>query len=333
MIGSIDQPPTGDGQRVGVTPVARLTFTVRTAAGHLACTRWGRRHLGRPTALLVHGTGFCASVWDAVATDLADDFDVVAFDRRGHGASTKPDDAYDFDDFADDITTLVDTLHLEAVYGIGHSAGGTDLLLSASRRPSAFTRLFVIEPTVMDPQEPTRDLESAPGPDPAALDRFQRRRTTFPSHRAAVEALTGRGIFDGWRPDLLDAYVTDGFEPHADGTLTLRCTPALEGAMLHRIAAAMNGTHQTRTFEYLSDIQCPVLVATTEHSNPRFKRMADLAHDLIDDTTVEHLLGVGHAVPQVAPERISTLARQFWDPDTARPSHASLGPSSTRSNA
>lgn len=51
---------------------------------------------------------------------------------------------------------------------------------------------------------------------------------------------------------------------------------------------------------------------TTERSNAAYKRMADVAGRLIADATIEHLPGVGHAVPQVAPERIATLARTLW---------------------
>jgi pimeloyl-ACP methyl ester carboxylesterase len=238
-----------------VSHVTRATFTVEASEGPLACTRWGTPDASRPTALLVHGTGFCASVWNTIAADLAGDFDVVAFDRRGHGASTKPDDAYGFDDFADDIVELADALGVGGAYGIGHSAGGTDLLLAAPRRPDAFARLLLIEPTIMDPREPTRDVASAPGPEQQA--RLQRRWATFPSRQAARDRLEGRGIFAGWHPELLDAYITDGFEPLPDGHVTLRCTPVIEVSMLRRIWAAMDGTHPTNTFECLNEIHCP----------------------------------------------------------------------------
>ncbi|MEZ5296538.1 MAG: alpha/beta hydrolase [Ilumatobacteraceae bacterium] len=301
-------------------------FTTAGPAGPLACIRWTSPARRRPTALLVHGTGFCASVWDTIARDLADDFDVVAFDRRGHGSSAKPDDAYDFDDFADDVTAVVVALGLDGALGIGHSAGGTDLLLAAPRVPQAFAGLVVIEPTVMDPDDPTRDLSTAPGPTEESLARLTQRRTTFPSRRAARDRLDGRGIFARWRPELLDAYLHDALELQPDGHVTLRCTPTIEGAMLRRIADAMNGTHPPTTFRCLRDIQCPVLVVTTEQSNARYLRMADAAERLIADTTIEHLPGVGHAVPQTAPERISTLSRQFWRSTIAAPDPALTSP-------
>ena len=46
---------------------------------------------------------------------------------------------------------MIETLGLSNIYGIGHSAGATDLLLAAKLNPTRFARLFVMEPTVMDP--------------------------------------------------------------------------------------------------------------------------------------------------------------------------------------
>ena len=43
-------------------------------------------------------------------------------------ASHKPD-AYHFLDYAEDVCRVIDALDLRDVYGIGHSAGATDLLL------------------------------------------------------------------------------------------------------------------------------------------------------------------------------------------------------------
>ncbi|MHC4048654.1 alpha/beta fold hydrolase [Bradyrhizobium sp. 25ACV] len=106
---------------------------------------------GKPPALLVHGTGFVADVWDEVARKLASAYTIYALDRRGHGASHKPG-AYHFLDYAEDVCRVVDALELRNIYGIGHSAGAPDLLLAAKLLPGRFTRLFVMEPAVMDPR-------------------------------------------------------------------------------------------------------------------------------------------------------------------------------------
>ena len=113
----------------------------------------GRADSGKPPALLVHGTGFVAEVWDEVARGLAANYTVYALDRRGHGASHKPAaDRYHFLDFADDLSAGDRGARPPDIFGIGHSAGATDLLLAAKLLPRRFSRLFVMEPTVMDPR-------------------------------------------------------------------------------------------------------------------------------------------------------------------------------------
>jgi pimeloyl-ACP methyl ester carboxylesterase len=118
----------------------------------IALAQWGEASPGKPPALLVHGTGFVAEIWDEVASALASRYQVFALDRRGHGASHKPAaDRYHFLDFASDVCTVIEALELSDIFGIGHSAGATDLLLAARLLPQRFSRLFVMEPTIMDP--------------------------------------------------------------------------------------------------------------------------------------------------------------------------------------
>ena len=132
------------------------SLSVGHAGGRIALARWGEDGSRKPPALLVHGTGFVAEVWDEVARELASDYTVYALDRRGHGDSHKPAaDRYHFLDFAEDVCAVVEALDLSDIYGIGHSAGATDLLLAAKLMPARFSRLFVMEPTVMDPRRGT----------------------------------------------------------------------------------------------------------------------------------------------------------------------------------
>jgi pimeloyl-ACP methyl ester carboxylesterase len=110
-------------------------FSIGPAGAEIAMLQWGES--GRPPALLVHGTGFVADVWDEVARELASSYTVYALDRRGHGDSHKPAaNRYHFQDFAEDVCTAIEALDLSNIYGIGHSAGATDLLLAAKLKPT-----------------------------------------------------------------------------------------------------------------------------------------------------------------------------------------------------
>jgi pimeloyl-ACP methyl ester carboxylesterase len=281
----------------------------------LAVYRWGEPRLGRPAVLLTHGTGFCGPVWNAVAENLASDFVVYAFDRRGHGASSKPADAYDFADFAEDATSVIDGLQLEGAYAVGHSAGATDLLLASAQRPKAFRCIFAMEPTAMDPTAPEQRVELQQTRD-ERLEGAGRRRAVFDSFDAVVEHYRTRGVFRTWRPELLEAYVRHGFEQREDGSVSLQCTPEIERAMLTHIFKAMDGSyggdHRGNPFELLARIRCPTCIATTEGSQPIYKQMADAARACIAGASAHHFPGVGHTVAQVQPEAVSLAARRFW---------------------
>ena len=77
-------------------------ISIGPAGEHIPLARWGENDLGKPAALLLHGTGFVAEVWGEVATELASRYTVYALDRRGHGDSHKPaSDRYHFQNFAE----------------------------------------------------------------------------------------------------------------------------------------------------------------------------------------------------------------------------------------
>lgn len=95
-------------------------FSIGPDGQRLALARWGEEDSRKPPALLMHGTGFVAEVWDEVARQLASDYTVYALDRRGHGASHKPTaDRYHFKDFAEDVCIAIEALGLSDIYGIG----------------------------------------------------------------------------------------------------------------------------------------------------------------------------------------------------------------------
>ncbi|MBK5651175.1 MULTISPECIES: alpha/beta hydrolase [Bradyrhizobium] len=282
--------------------------------GEVAVARWGEPATGKPVALLLHGTGFVAEVWAEVAEALATDYTVYAIDRRGHGLSHKPPaDRYHFEDFADDVCNVVDGLDLHDIYGIGHSAGATDLLLAAKLMPDRFARLFVTEPTVMDPRAPrAADLSEM---SKASVQGTLRRRAEFDSADGLFQRLRLAPAFAPWTEPSLWSYVHHGFATLDDGRMRLRCTPEIEAALLLPIMQAMEqiyaGDSRGNPFPWISEIACPVRIATAEQSWPVYKEMADRAAALIPHASRWRFDGVGHCVAQEAPELMVTALRAF----------------------
>lgn len=74
--------------------------------------------------VLIHGFPLNGESWGKQAAALLDaGFRVIAYDRRGFGASTKAGTGYDYDTFASDLNTLMVELDLENAILVGFSMG------------------------------------------------------------------------------------------------------------------------------------------------------------------------------------------------------------------
>jgi 3-oxoadipate enol-lactonase len=119
------------------------TQTVPGPAGELAVRRRGT---GEPLVLL-HPLALAGRVFDPLAERLADRFDVLAPDARGHGASGWDGGAFTVADLADDVIALLDGLGLARVHLLGMSMGGSVAVDVAARYPDRITSLFLADTT------------------------------------------------------------------------------------------------------------------------------------------------------------------------------------------
>ena len=297
--------------------IHRHRLWIDNAGVRIALVRWGDADPGKPVALLLHGTGFLGEIWDEIANGLAARYTVYALDRRGHGASDKPG-RYHFADFASDLAAAIDTLGLSSIYGIGHSAGATDLLLGAKLLPDRFARLFVMEPTVMDPSVVPGSDARLSDQGEAAVSGARRRQAEFASAAAAFERYRNAPAFAPWSEYALRAYITHGFAHLPDGRVRLLCSPDVETEILRPIFEAMEqvyrGDDRGNPFGWLRELNnCPVRIATAEHSWPIYKEMAARASALIPGASRIAFDGVGHCVAQEAPARLLTALEEFAD--------------------
>jgi non-heme chloroperoxidase len=78
---------------------------------------------GEPV-ILIHGYPFSGMAWERQEAFLLEQgYRVITYDRRGFGKSSQPSKGYDYDTFASDLDTLINTLDLTGVTLIGHSMG------------------------------------------------------------------------------------------------------------------------------------------------------------------------------------------------------------------
>jgi pimeloyl-ACP methyl ester carboxylesterase len=97
-----------------------------------------------PPLVLIHGSATDMATWDGVVDELARDHRVIAYDRRGYGASThRP--VRDHRIHARDLTAVLEQLAGEPATVVGWSSGGNVALAVAAKRPELFSALVVVE--------------------------------------------------------------------------------------------------------------------------------------------------------------------------------------------
>jgi pimeloyl-ACP methyl ester carboxylesterase len=82
------------------------------------------RGKGQPI-VFAHGVTLSSRLWAKQFDSIPDaGFRAVAFDARGHGASTVGESGYSIDSLADDVRTVLEVLDLRDAVLVGHSMGG-----------------------------------------------------------------------------------------------------------------------------------------------------------------------------------------------------------------
>lgn len=111
------------------------------------------RGTGQPV-VLIHGFPLDGDSWERqIPALLKAGHRVITYDRRGFGRSSQPSTGYDYDTFAADLNTLLETLDLRDVVLVGFSMGtgevGRYLSTYGSERVAKAAFLASLEPYLL----------------------------------------------------------------------------------------------------------------------------------------------------------------------------------------
>lgn len=143
-----------------------------------------------PTLVLVHGWPDTHSVWEGVATLLAHDHHLVAYDTRGQGESVTDaeDSAFTVDELAADFFAVLDAVSPDGpVHVLGHDWGSIQVW-AAVCRPGAEDRVS--------------SFTSMSGPHLDHMARWVRRRLRRPTLRGSAE-LFAQAVSSAYIPFLV----------------------------------------------------------------------------------------------------------------------------------
>src|ERR1700690_1257801 len=122
-------------------------FIETTDGVKLAYTDWGS---GKPV-VFIHAWALPSPMWDYQIGALSEQgLRCIAYDRRGHGRSSKPSSGYDCDTLADDLSALLTQLDLRGVTLVSHSFGSGEVVRYLTRHgASRIARIALIAPAAL----------------------------------------------------------------------------------------------------------------------------------------------------------------------------------------
>jgi len=268
---------------------------------HLAVYHWGGTG---PPVLLAHPTGFHGRLWEPLVQQLRNaGRTVYSFDFRGHGKSDPDLHGYSWESFAQDVLGVASHLDISGdphLLAVGHSMGGTALLLGESRHPKTFPRLWLYEPIVF----PTANADAAQRGGRTLARLARKRRATWNSVQEAFDAYSSKNPFNVFCNESLRAYVEHGLSEQDDGTWELACAPEVE-AQIYEMGIGHGADSLLPRVHALS------LVVYGERSTHMNSAISTRLASLLPHGRAEIMTGCGHFGPHEDPHRAADSLLAF----------------------
>lgn len=263
---------------------------------------------GKPVLHLLHGNGFCSLMYEPLLRPLLPYVDLFLSDAQGHGRSEHGGRFVGWDKSAEYAAKAL-TSHLPAygsvpVYAIGHSFGGVLTALLHSDATSPFDAALLLDPVLFTPAM-LRSMQVLTWlglyrHNPLAR-RAVKRRQYFNDHQVAWDYFHQRGMFKGWHPDALQAYIRHALSETAAG-LRLRCHPERE--------AEIFASFPVNLWARLQNTRKPVKLIYGTNSYPFVAKSAALFRRKCPHLQVEQTEG-GHCFMQEKPDYSAGLVLQW----------------------
>ncbi|VDB90050.1 unnamed protein product [Peniophora sp. CBMAI 1063] len=308
----------------------------------MTATRWVRSSgvcSGDKTLLCAHANGLHGTTYAPLLRRLLaqrqDIAEVWALDSVQHGDAALLNDGrfgvlYDWHEMARDALCFLQhflpptlgsaplPVHLpqishsksapqRKVDALGHSFGGSALILAAAHNPSLFSSLMLADPVILPPTA-MRTLDQMSAHVAGALSR----RSRWPSRQAAYNSLAANPFFGIWDKEVLDVYVKYALAEDGSGEVRLKCDGISEGAVFAEMRSSKDAWAALPTL----DRRVPVLwisppagkkqfvLQSQELADARIRlRPASSAHVTIPDGT--------HLLVQTHPRRVADAAHTF----------------------
>lgn len=249
--------------------------------------------------VFLHGLMGYGANWRKITSGLGPNDIALVYDQRGHGKSWKPLTGYSPEDYAEDLELIRQEIGWEQFYLVGHSMGGRNALVYASRFPDRVQKLLIedigpeLRPNSIDYYR--RMLDSAPTPFVSKLAAKEFFLNVFPKLG-----------FSQHQPETLGQYLYSNIIETPDGRADWRFS---KEAML---LSASQGQEQDR-WNDLKNLSMPTLLIRGEQS-------AELTHEVYEKMLAcnskiqgQVIDNAGHWVHSDQPQLFLQVMLNFFD--------------------
>ena len=105
-----------------------------------------------PLLHVAHANGFHPQTYQTSLHGLMEDYHILSYLARPFWSQESPDGLKHWTQLADDMVAALKTHKDKGIIGIGHSLGGVLTLYAAVNEPGLFSRLILIDPTMLSPK-------------------------------------------------------------------------------------------------------------------------------------------------------------------------------------
>ncbi|MGY1525596.1 SDR family oxidoreductase [Streptomyces sp. MN3] len=283
---------------------------VRTGGVELCVAELGDPE--RPAVVLVHGYPDSKEVWSRVAPRLAERFHVVAYDVRGHGASTAPRPlrgGFTLEKLTDDFLAVAEAVSPHRpVHLVGHDWGsvqGWEFVTAPRARERILSFTSVSGPSLDHFGHWIKSRVSRPTPRRAGhlLGQGVRSWYVYALHTPVLPELAWRGPLGRYWPRLLERMERVPGDGYPTASLP---SDAAHGAWLYR------DNVRSRLGDPRPDAYAHVPVQLVTPLGDRF--LSPRLHDGLEQWApllTRRTLSSGHWVPRSRPDQLATWIADF----------------------
>ncbi len=237
------------------------------------------------TVVLIHAVGYDLTYWDRQIEALREDYNVVAFDLPGHGASPRAPESWSFDHAATIVAELIEETGPRPVHLVGISFGGMIAQCTTLARPDLVRSLTLIGTASHFPEDVQRGM-----------------RARAEAVRAGGMAAVVQSSLERWftsetrtqRPDIIDRV-----------TKTLLADDPVTHAAIWDVIATLN------IHGRLSHITCPTLILVGERDPSTPPSVARQLFEAIRGANLTVIPDASHIVTVEAPTAVNDALRAF----------------------